>query len=62
MAVRLDVAGALSQLDPRSRVLLIDTYLVGLTQRQIATKHGISQPRVKRLLDQAKAQMRDLLE
>lgn len=61
-ALRLDVAGALSQLDPRDRALLIDAYLVGLTQRQIATKHGISQPRVKKLLDRAKEQMRDLLE
>lgn len=61
-AVRLDVASALSQLDPRDRALLIDAYLVGLTQRQIATKHGISQPRVKKLLERAKEQMRDLLE
>lgn len=61
-ALRLDVAGALFQLEPRDRALLIDAYLLGLTQCQIATKHGISQPQIKKLLDRAKEQMRDLLE
>jgi RNA polymerase sigma-B factor len=58
---RLDLAAAVRRLDPRSRRLL-QLRVFGLSQAEIASQLGISQPHVSRLLAGALATLRSVLD
>lgn len=59
---KVSLAKALSTLDPRERQILILRYLENYSQNQIATRFGISQVHVSRLLKKALNQAQKALE
>ncbi len=59
---RLTIRALLDDLPPRERSIVVMRFFGGLTQSEIATRVGISQVQVSRLLRQMLARMRDRLE
>jgi RNA polymerase sigma-B factor len=58
----LTVASALQQISPRERAILRMRFVDELTQTQIATRVGVSQMQVSRLLRRSLDQLRELAE
>lgn len=57
----LDLALALARLEPREQAIVRGRYFEDLTQEEMATRLGISQPQVSRLEQRALARLREIL-
>ena len=58
----LAIDQALATLPDRDRALLLDVTVVGLTQKQAATKYGIAQSRVSAILARSRARLKEVLD
>lgn len=55
--IKLEVEKRLRRLDERRRRAVLLYYLLGLRQREIASRLGVSQPRLSQLLNRARVEM-----
>lgn len=58
----LSIDQALAKLSARDRALLLDVTVVGLTQKEAATKYHIAQSRVSTIVTRSRARLKEVLD